>query len=55
VAADAGATDVPGATEQNVARLDAASKAREGHQLELWFDPRKLYLFNPETGAHLTL
>jgi multiple sugar transport system ATP-binding protein len=55
LAADAGAADVPGATEQIVARLDTASRAREGHKLELWFDPRKLHLFNPDTGAHLTL
>jgi len=55
LAADAGATDVPGGADQVVARLDAASRAREGEQLELWFDARKLHLFNPENGAHLTL
>jgi multiple sugar transport system ATP-binding protein len=55
LAADAGASDVPGAGEQIVARLDTASKAREGQQLKLWFDPRKLQLFNPDNGAHLTL
>jgi multiple sugar transport system ATP-binding protein len=55
LAADAGASDVPGGADQVVARLDAASKAREGQKLELWFDPRKLHLFNPDTGAHLTL
>jgi multiple sugar transport system ATP-binding protein len=38
-----------------VARLDPASRAREGQQLELWFDPARLYLFNPKNGAHLTL
>ena len=55
LAADAGAADVPGAGEQIVARLDPASRAREGQKLELWFDPRKVHLFNPENGAHLTL
>jgi multiple sugar transport system ATP-binding protein len=55
LAADAGAGDVPGAGEQVVARLDPASRAREGQKLELWFDPRRVHLFNPETGAHLTL
>jgi multiple sugar transport system ATP-binding protein len=54
LAAETGANDVPGGAEQVVARLDAASKATEGHPLELWFDPRKLHLFNPDTGAHLT-
>jgi multiple sugar transport system ATP-binding protein len=55
LAADAGAADSPGAGEQIVARLDPASRAREGQKLELWFDPRKLHLFNPNNGAHLTL
>ena len=55
LAADAGASDVPGAGNQVVARLDPASRAREGQKLELWFDPRKGHLFNPENGAHLTL
>jgi multiple sugar transport system ATP-binding protein len=55
LAADAGAADVPGGGEQVVVRLDAASSAREGEPMELWFDARKLHLFNPENGAHLTL
>jgi multiple sugar transport system ATP-binding protein len=55
LAADAGAGDAPGGADQVVARLDAASRAREGQRLELWFDPRKLHLFNPGNGAHLTL
>jgi multiple sugar transport system ATP-binding protein len=55
LAADAGAADSPGAGEQIVARLDPASSAREGQKLELWFDPRKLHLFNPSNGTHLTL
>jgi multiple sugar transport system ATP-binding protein len=55
LAADAGASDAPGGTDQVVARLDPASRAREGQRLELWFDPGKLHLFNPGNGAHLTL
>jgi multiple sugar transport system ATP-binding protein len=55
LAADAGAGDAPGGSDQVVARLDPASRAREGRPLELWFDPAKLHLFNPENGAHLTL
>jgi multiple sugar transport system ATP-binding protein len=55
LAADAGAADVPGGGDQVVARLDPASSAREGHKVELWFDPRKAHLFNPDNGAHLTL
>jgi len=55
LAADAGSADVPGGGEQIVARLDTASDAREGEKLELWFDTRKVHLFNPDNGAHLTL
>jgi multiple sugar transport system ATP-binding protein len=55
LAADAGTGDAPGGSDQVVARLDPASQAREGRQLELWFDPAKLHLFNPGNGAHLTL
>ena len=55
LAADAGTGDAPGGSDQVVARLDPASRAREGQQLELWFDPGKLHLFNPANGAHLTL
>jgi multiple sugar transport system ATP-binding protein len=55
LAADAGTGDAPGGGDQVVARLDPASRAREGQQLELWFDPGKLHLFNPDNGAHLTL
>ena len=54
LAADAGTGDAPGG-DQVVARLDPASRAREGRPLRLWFDPGKLYLFNPANGAHLTL
>ena len=54
LAADAGTGDAPGGSDQVVARLDPASRAREGQQLELWFDPGKLHLFNPANGAHLT-
>ena len=50
----ASAGDAPG-SDQVVARLDPASRAREGQQLRLWFDPGKLHLFNPGNGAHLTL
>jgi multiple sugar transport system ATP-binding protein len=54
LAADAGTGDAPGGSDQIVARLDPASRAREGQRVQLWFDPRKLHLFNPDNGAHLT-
>jgi multiple sugar transport system ATP-binding protein len=55
LAADAGTGDAPGGGDQVVARLDPASRAREGHRLQLWFDPARLHLFDPGNGAHLTL
>ena len=55
LAADAGTGDAPGGSDQVVARLDPASRAREGQQLELWFDPGKLHLLYPDNGVHLTL
>jgi multiple sugar transport system ATP-binding protein len=55
LAADTGSTDVPQAGDQLVARLDPASRAREGEKLELWVDPHRALLFNPQNGAHLTL
>jgi multiple sugar transport system ATP-binding protein len=55
LATDSGSTDVPQAGDQLVARLDPASRAREGEKLELWVDPHRAQLFNPQNGAHLTL
>ena len=54
LAADAGTKDVPGGSDQIVARLDPAGRAHEGELLQLWFNPHKLHLFNPDDGAHLT-
>ena len=54
LAEDAGTTEVPHAGEGTVvARLDAASQARRGEELELWVDSTKLHLFDPETGQSL--
>jgi multiple sugar transport system ATP-binding protein len=56
LAQDAGAADLPSSGEgsvQVVARLDAASRARQGEDAELSFDASKLHLFDPETGRNL--
>ncbi|HEX9993385.1 MAG TPA: sn-glycerol-3-phosphate ABC transporter ATP-binding protein UgpC [Acidimicrobiales bacterium] len=37
-----------------VARLDAASRAKEGEEVELWLDARRIHLFDAETGDNLT-
>jgi multiple sugar transport system ATP-binding protein len=54
LAQDAGATDVP-SSERNqlVARLDAASRARQGEEAVLWFDARRLQLFDADSGRSL--
>jgi multiple sugar transport system ATP-binding protein len=55
LAADAGATDTGAAPgSQLVTRLSATSGAREGEQLEVWFDADKVQLFDPSTGRNLT-
>jgi multiple sugar transport system ATP-binding protein len=55
LAADAGSGEVPGAADgtQAVARLDPESGVREGEEVELWFDPDRLYLFDPDGGRAL--
>ncbi|MEO6880633.1 MAG: sn-glycerol-3-phosphate ABC transporter ATP-binding protein UgpC [Mycobacteriaceae bacterium] len=42
-------------TGQVTARLDAASRAKEGQDLEVWFDAREVHLFDLHTGKNLTL
>jgi multiple sugar transport system ATP-binding protein len=54
LAQDAGGADVP-SSERNqlVARLDAASRVRHGEDAKLWFDARRLQLFDPDSGRSL--
>jgi multiple sugar transport system ATP-binding protein len=40
---------------QLVVALDPVSKITDGTEAELWFDPRSVHLFDPESGANLTL
>jgi multiple sugar transport system ATP-binding protein len=54
LAADAGSADVPASGAQLVTRLSAASLAKEGSALDVWFDPDNLLLFNPSTGKNVT-
>jgi multiple sugar transport system ATP-binding protein len=55
LAQDAGAADLPQSISgsQLVARLDAASQARQGEESELWFNTAHLQLFDPQTGQSL--
>jgi multiple sugar transport system ATP-binding protein len=55
LAQDAGAADLPHTSEgtQVVARLAAKSRARQGENLEMWFDSSQLQLFDPDGGKSL--
>jgi multiple sugar transport system ATP-binding protein len=54
LAADAGMEDVPGAGTAVVARLDAASDATPGKDVELSLETGKIKLFDPDGGRSLT-
>ncbi len=56
LAEDAGASEVPSSGEAGhvVARLDPASKVRQGEEAELWVDATKIHLFDPQSGWNLT-
>ncbi|WP_018636467.1 ABC transporter ATP-binding protein [Parafrankia elaeagni] len=53
LAHDAGTVELSSGAEQVVARLDAASRIREGEKAELWLDAHQLHLFDPDTGRNL--
>ena len=54
LAADTGAELGASDAIQVVARLDAASKAAEGQELEMWLDPERLHLFDVDSGDRIT-
>jgi multiple sugar transport system ATP-binding protein len=55
LARDSGRADASGSAETVVARLDPASRIREGEDARLWVDMRKLHVFDPSTGRNLSL
>ncbi|MFB9954644.1 ABC transporter ATP-binding protein [Cellulomonas denverensis] len=46
--------DGEGMRTQMVVALGSESRVRDGSQAELWFDPRRLMIFDPESGENLT-
>ncbi|NUL59095.1 ABC transporter ATP-binding protein [Brevibacterium luteolum] len=46
--------DGEGMRPQVVAALEPSSQVREGDDVELWFNPADVMVFNPETGENLT-
>src|SRR5213078_559111 len=55
LARDSGRADTGASGETVVARLDAATRIREGHDAELWVDTRKMHIFDPASGRNLSL
>jgi multiple sugar transport system ATP-binding protein len=55
LAQDSGRADTGATGETIVARLDAATRLREGEDAELWLDARKIHVFDPATGQNLAL
>jgi multiple sugar transport system ATP-binding protein len=55
LAQDSGRADTGGSGDSVVARLDAATRVREGTEAELWADARALHVFDPATGRNLSL
>ncbi|WP_018684061.1 ABC transporter ATP-binding protein [Actinokineospora enzanensis] len=54
LAAESGSTEMTDNGSQVVTRLSAASGARIGSDLTVWFDPDKIHLFDPQDGRTLT-
>ena len=46
--------DGEGMRTQMIVALDAMSRVREGARAKLWFDPRRMHLFDPQSGENLT-
>jgi multiple sugar transport system ATP-binding protein len=55
LAADAGTADTGGSGDTITARLDAATRLREGADAELWADGAAIHVFDPATGRNLSL
>jgi multiple sugar transport system ATP-binding protein len=55
LAADSGSTDTGADAETVTARLDAATRVREGTDAELWADGAAIHVFDPTTGRNLSL
>jgi multiple sugar transport system ATP-binding protein len=55
LAHDSGRADTGSDSDQIVARLDSATKVREGEGAQLWADTRSVHVFDPASGENLTL
>ena len=55
LAEDSGSAESGASGELITARLDPETRAREGQETELWADLRGMHVFNPATGANISL
>jgi multiple sugar transport system ATP-binding protein len=55
LAKDSGRADTGSSIDAVTARLDPATRVREGQEAELWVDVRPMHVFNPATGENLAL
>jgi multiple sugar transport system ATP-binding protein len=55
LARDSGRAEAGASGDTVVARLDVATRIREGDNAELWADVRALHVFDPGTGLNITL
>jgi multiple sugar transport system ATP-binding protein len=54
LAQDSGQADTGASGDTMTARLDAASRVREGEEAELWADTRHMHIFDADSGKNLT-
>jgi multiple sugar transport system ATP-binding protein len=54
LAEESGSAELSGDDETLIARLDAASRVRQGQEAELWLDVSKLHFFDLDSGRSLT-
>ena len=54
LAQDSGRADTGQSGDTVVARIDAATRLREGQTADLWVDVRSIHVFDPSTGLNLT-
>jgi multiple sugar transport system ATP-binding protein len=54
LAEESGSAELSSEDETIVARLDASSRVRQGHEAELWLDVSKLHFFDLDSGRSLT-
>ena len=55
LAHDSGRADTGSDSDQIVARLEAATGIREGHEAQLWADSRTIHVFDPSSGQNLSV